>query len=271
MIDIKFTEKIQQWLNKKEHTDVEDILNGAMMLLQLNRNKAMYNTIVRNPRRYVNKIIYEMKKFLPIRLSGMTIADVKRMDEEITPIIKKAVEESSDNADDEDASLPTSVGKREDHNKLPEDIQNIWKENTERWKKIKEQYNTCLSLTEPCDRFEHLTILKDLWYKYKAEFEKYDTYEIQQNQSTNNKEEIDPAKLAKDINNARSYISNNIDKLVSLKKKSDSEKATEADVKNYNDLLEKVEKRTAVLSANKQVIGDELKDKLEKAGVKNIK
>lgn len=263
---------MKRWLDAQEHTEKADIIAGATMLLQLNRNNAMFNTIMRNPERYVDKIVYELNKFLPIRIAQMTIGDVKQLDSEITPVIKAAIETNS-SAEEEDTSvLPTSAGKRADHDSLPEEIKNIWEENAERWKKIKEAYNTCLSLTEPCDRFEYLTNLKELWYKYKAEFERYDTYQMQPVTGENTTELtiVEPLQVAKDISNARSYISNNITKLADLKKKAASEQAKSKDVASYNALLEKVNSRVQILIANKQVIGSELNDMLVKAGIEVV-
>lgn len=63
--DRVLTKKIQEWLAKPEHTDREDIMSGALMMLQVNRNRALFNQITRNPLRLVDKIRYELGKFLP--------------------------------------------------------------------------------------------------------------------------------------------------------------------------------------------------------------
>ena len=72
MIDNDLTMKMKAWLDNDSHTDRDDIMEGAQMLLKLNRNQALFNTISRRPERYVSKIVYELGKFLPMRLNQMT-------------------------------------------------------------------------------------------------------------------------------------------------------------------------------------------------------
>ena len=43
-IDKLFRAKVEEWLSKKKHTEAE-LADGAMMVLQCNRNRAMYNTL----------------------------------------------------------------------------------------------------------------------------------------------------------------------------------------------------------------------------------
>lgn len=263
MIDNNFTIKMKRWLDEPEHTDNQDILDGAMMLLQLNRNQSMFNTIIRRPEKYVDKIVYELKKFLPMRLAQLTIADVKILDAEITPAIREAIASVPDDATGDD-SQPARVGKRADHDALPDNIKNIWEYNALRWKKIKEAYNSCLNLTEPCDRYEYLSIMKELWYKYKSEFVRYDEYTVSTKPES---VETDPVEIAKAISNARSYISKNADTLVSLKADAFNDGADAASMEKYNSLLKNMSDRVQILFDNKQVIGGDLKKKLQDGGI----
>ena len=48
MMDNKLTKEIQEWLEKESYSE-EEILAGARMVLKLNKNQALYNTIVRKP------------------------------------------------------------------------------------------------------------------------------------------------------------------------------------------------------------------------------
>lgn len=266
---------MKNWLDEKEHTTDEDIIKGAFMLLKLTRNQIMFQTIMRKPQKHVDKIVYELRKRLPMRLAHMTTYDVKVMDSEITPVIKSAMKEESDKIasepeNNDKMSLPAVSGKRSDHDSLPDDIKNIWPENAERWKKIKKVYNTLLTLKEPCDRFENLTILSELWYTYKREFERYDNYKADSGEDVNTAE-TDPAKLAKIITNARSYISKNIDDLLALKAASAMDNADDKTIESYKSLLAKMTDRVLVLLNNKQVIGDDLRTKLVNAGIESMK
>lgn len=265
MIDKQLTNDIIEWVNQDHFDDTDEIIAGATMLLKLNRNQALYNSIIRNPQKYVAKIEYELRKFLPMRLKDMTLDDVKRLDAEITPVIKEAIEaESEDDGQEEepDGDLPAHTGKRTDHDSLPDDIKAIWTANAERWRKIKECYNTLLTLTEPCDRCENLLAMKEAWYKYKSEFERYDNYTVDDNAENGS---ADPAELAKEFTNARAYISKNVEKVIELR---NAAKADDAEaMKRYDAALKKLYRRTDVLLAGKQVIGDELMGKIRDAGV----
>lgn len=266
---------MKNWLDEKEHTTDEDIIKGAFMLLKLTRNQVMFQTIMRKPQKHLDKIVYELRKRLPMRLAHMTTYDVKVMDSEITPVIKSAMKEESDKIasepeNNDKMSLPAVSGKRADHDSLPDDIKNIWPENAERWRKIKSVYNTLLTLKEPCDRFENLTILSELWYTYKREFDRYDNYKADSGEDANTVE-TDPVKLAKIITNARSYISKNIDDLLALKAASVTDNADDKTIESYKNLLAKMTDRVLVLLNNKQVIGDDLKIKLVNAGIESIK
>lgn len=44
-IDNQLTERIEAWLAMPKHTDDADIMEGALMLLQLNRNRQLFQTV----------------------------------------------------------------------------------------------------------------------------------------------------------------------------------------------------------------------------------
>ena len=54
-IDKLFRARVEEWLSKKKHTEAE-LADGAMMVLQCNRNRAMYNTMMRKPSHYEEKL-----------------------------------------------------------------------------------------------------------------------------------------------------------------------------------------------------------------------
>lgn len=278
MIDKKLTEDMQAWLNAEKH-DRESVARGAEMVLKLTRNMSMYQTIMRRPERFESKVRYELQKFLPMRLENMTTQDVKLLDAELTPQIAAAIEEqakfeaehkaekNNDTEVPEGGYLPAASGIRPDHDNLPEDVRNIWAENKERWLKIKKLYNTLLTFEQPCDRYEYLKQLKDLWYTYKSELGRYDGYVAPSDDAQTEGEEPTPADIAKNIANARSYITKNVDRLAELRRLSrESDDATK-ELDEYNKLLAKVQARVAVLNDNNAPIGDDLKTKLNEAGL----
>ena len=177
-IDNSITQRLNDFLNMSERTN-EDIIGGATLLLQLNRNRQLFQTVLTNPKRFESTVVYELKKFVPIRQRGQTLEDIQRQTKELLGELQAAVEsEPKDNEakTDEEQDLPLHKGKRADHDQLPDSIKAIWEQNAERWKKIKALYYTCQDIKEPCDRAESLNTLKETWYKYKSEFVRYDDY-----------------------------------------------------------------------------------------------
>ena len=206
-MDHQFTKKIQDWLNAKHETDA-DIKLGADMLFRLNRNRFYYARACKQPKVYRSNIEYELGKFLKIRLAGMTIEEVRQMNETVmpeaqaiinegAPISTTAPTEKTDdatgkndtNANTDDAELPSSEsdgvavirkGKRKDHDFLPKDIADLWDINAKRYKDIKSTFETLKAMEdkEPCDRYEYLKILSDLDKKYRADMLTYDSYVV---------------------------------------------------------------------------------------------
>lgn len=230
MIDPKFTEKIALWL-QGDHKSDEKIKEGAMLLLQLNRDQSMYQRILRRPQHELKFLEYKLQRFLKLRNDGKTVSDVVKLDQEITPEIKLAV--TSDALASDVGKLPVVVpakhdgdtgcvvrkGIRPDHDKLPANIQAIWTKNAERWKKIKEAFEACKQLTEPCDRYEYLKVLKETWYKYKDEMARYDDFRLTADGVSNGEGATDQApsltpEQEKELANADSYISKNLPQLI---------------------------------------------------------
>ncbi len=266
MIDNQLTKNMQSWLNADSH-DRDSLMAGAEMVLKLTRNMSMYQAIIRRPERFESKIRYELQKFLPMRLEQMTVQDVKALDDELVPEVKAAVVADSD-------SQPSASGIRPDHDSLPDDVKRVWTDNRERWLRIKQLYNTLLPIEQPCDRYEYLKQLKDLWYTYKRELERYDSYvapadgdNSASGVSASAQAGLSPADIAKDIANARSYITKNVDRLAELRRASlDADDNVKA-LDDYNGLLAKVQQRVDVLTAANAPIGDDLKAKLNEGGI----
>lgn len=276
-MDKTLTDKIVAWLNAPAHTEDADIMEGALMLLQLNRNRTLYMTISTNPKRFLKTVEYELKKLLPLRMKGKTCQDVRReADEFLSELRENGIDkekhegqdETSDNDDNDDTVAPVRNGKREDHDQLPQNIRDIWEANAERWKRIKEMYNTCLSIENPCDLEENLKVLKETYYAYKADYARYDSFTLE-NEGDKSEEDgaSDDLKTLKDINNARSYISKNVDKLSDLKKEALRDDATDAQTKAYQSLLSSMTQRVQTLVDNGQVMGEDLKNKLQESGI----
>ena len=261
-LDPKFTEELVAWL-RADHTDDESIRKGAMLLLRLNRNQGLYMRICRQPQKMLAKVEYELKKFVNMRLEGYSIEDVVKLDNEITPVIKAnlvacdrvaqlaAVEGDQVNeaevipmgySDDKPAAYS---GKRPDHENLPEEIRILWDKNAERWKRIKETYNLLLTLNAPCDRFEHLKLLKETWYKYREDMCRYDDFKVDKPAEDDDKKPGISEENQKAIDVAQSYISRFLPELLDL-----AAAAAEPDfseVEKLESLRLKIQERVFVL------------------------
>lgn len=297
-IDKLFRARVEEWLSKKKHTEAE-LADGAMMVLQCNRNRAMYNTMMRKPSHYEEKMVYELKKHLAYLQNDMNLEDVKNLEKQILPVIGKAIadtEEATDKAAaalgeiPEDSFLPAPAlsseepykqtdaivarGKRTDHDTLPEAIRAIWDKNAERYKKMKQAHETCKTLTAACDRYEFTSAIAELWDAYKKDFDTYDHYVLvpvndEAGTPTPAAEELQlSAEDVRAISAARPYISNNLPKLLALVAAAKEDGFTDDQAKKLEEWRQKIQQRVDVLIRTKQVIKDELRQKLTEADIK---
>lgn len=274
-IDPKITEALKNWL-LNDHDSDEMIAKGAEILLRVNRNVGLYKRILRNPKRGLSKLEYEIGKHVKIREQGFSVDDIVKMEDEIMPEISAA---AFVQLPDDGNSLPLAgdnvgqssiiKGKRPDHDKLPADIQAIWPENAERWKKIKATFEMCKSLEQPCDRFEHVKMLKEAWYKYKERMAQYDDFVLNTGED-GEKEEGEKSVSDEDkaaISTAQSYISRNLPVLQELVDKKFNDELSEEEDQKLLDLRSKVLERVNVLKTHEVQITDQRKADLLKVGI----
>lgn len=278
MIDNKLTNDIEAFLMKDSPTDT-DIINGAGLLLRINRNRALHQTIIRRPQRMLPKLTYELNKHLRYRKDGLTLQAVrdlqKKVITEVQEILDAGEPETDDDSEAENSksaepttqSSKTTIqnskrGKRPDHDSLPDDIKALWDNNAERYKRMKATFETCKALDEPCDRYEYLLQLKEAYEAYKVDMATYDSYDPNAQPEEPQSEEPQPeeasavsdgttvvADNAKTIGNARAYISRNRDKYVTLSTSDDTDKAAE--------LKQKIQERVNALVACNATIDED--------------
>ena len=179
-MDNKLTQQITDWLNTPRAQ--RDINDGAMMLLRLNNNRFLYANILRRPDKFADKLEYELRKHLRIRLDNMTMVDVVRLEAQVIPAAEKtlATPPTVISTDDELPEAKVARGRREDHDRLPATVQALWDNNLQLYKTIKnvfEQLKT-MERAEPCDRYEYLKILDEADKKYRTNLERYDGFVI---------------------------------------------------------------------------------------------
>jgi len=281
-IDPKFTEQIARWL-EGEHSTQEQIEAGAQLLLSLNRDGAMYQRIMRRPQRELKFLEYKLRRFLHLRQDGKTIKDVIRLNDEIMPVLETVTNKEPLPVEGQAVLLPVEEpvgsdqyvrkGIRPDHDRLPAEIQAIWPANAERWNKIKEAYETCKQLTEPCDRYEYLKVLKETWYKYKKEMARYDDYRLTADGGSEGEGAADqtPAltpEQEKELKNADSYISKNLPQMQQLVAAAKEEEFNDEQKKALESLRQRIQQRVDVLLKCGRTLTDERREQLLQCDIK---
>lgn len=255
--DKKLFHDIQEWLTNDDGSD-ESVLKGARIVLQLNRNKMMYSAATRKPSAMASKIRYEMQKHLKYYTDGLTLKQVVKMDRQLTEEVGTAIEQQKKVVETEEPeSMANEIerrrGKRADHETLHESIRRLWDINAERWKRIEELFFTCKSITEPCDRYEYLSQLKEIWYKYKADMRTYDEATPGSIYKTEESESMS-------IVSARSYISRYLSVI-------EEEITDGTDTKRREEVKENIQKRVEFILSSGEGIKKNTVERLIKAGI----
>lgn len=233
IMDDKFTQKIQDWLNTPPME--RDIMAGATMLLQMNRNRVLYTNITRRPDRFGEKLEYELRKHLRIRLDGMTLADVVKMEREVMPRVEQTLKDAP--VITTDAELPQGTiarGKRLDHDQLPAEIRALWDGNIDNYHKVRDLHHRLkeMEAAPPCDRYEYLKLLDEADRRYRENLAKYDGFVLGQEpapaEADNAADDQAPERDKARINAARKSISKWKVALVKAYGDGDGEKCGEA-------------------------------------------
>ena len=249
-MDHKFTEKIRTWLNTP--VNERSIEEGATMFLQLNRNRILHQNIIRRGAKMMPKLEYELKKHLRIRDDGKTLHEVVAMERVIMPAVEQLVTKPE----------AEHAGKRADHDELPEEVQQLWDGNFERYTKIKALFEELKAMEkmQPCDRYEKLKLLDEAEKAYRKALSAYDSYVKEDNFPTKTEEQpVDPAELATQIGNARKYISEGKGKLKKLIDEGNEAKAA--------TLREKIVERVRTIQQAGAPISDDTFAELSELGI----
>ena len=274
MIDPKFTKKIQDWLYIEPKTD-DMAITGAMLLQQINPRNFAYRRWLSmagtRPKSIISKIEYELKKHLRYRLDGLTLEQVRRLDQNVVPQAKKIIDEGT--PEDQTAAPVTDgakqevklLGKRADHDQLPDGIKKLWDDNGKLYKDIKATFEELKSMENlpSCDRYDKLQLLASLDSKYLKQMEVYDNYVIGKETA----DETGNSETTKNVGTARAYLSKNLDNLAQLKSASEAETSTDADKETYQALLAKMQQRLDVIKEAKAPITEEMLAKYKYLGL----
>lgn len=178
-LDPKFTQLIQDWLNA--HEDERDYSVGALYLLKLSGNQIMYrNLVARNTAQTREYIEYQLQKYLNFRLAALTHAQVEEMSAQVETIIAEHIPLAA-TADGEVAE-GKGRGKREDHDRLPDNIKALYVENLSLLQKMRELHLQLRKLStenSTCPDSERYPFLKELIRldkKLHSNWEQYDHF-----------------------------------------------------------------------------------------------
>lgn len=176
-MDNKFTEKLKLWLETPENE--RDYSVGALYLLKLSGNRIMYNNIIRQIDRRHDVIEYQLQKYYDFRVQALTHAQVEEMAAQVETIADEhhLADDASTVPEDE-----RRLGKREDHDALPDEVKAKYVENLSLLQRMRELHLRLRSLSlenSTCPDSERYPFLKELISldkKLHANWEAYDHY-----------------------------------------------------------------------------------------------
>ncbi len=176
-MDHKFTEQIKLWL--ETHADERDYAVGALYLLKLSGNQIMYRNLIANPSAKADFIEYQIQKYYNFRVQALTHAQVEEMAEQVKTIADEhhLTDDASTVPEDE-----RRLGKREDHDSLPDEIKAKYVENLSILQRMRELHLRLRSLSldnATCPDSERYPFLKELISldkKLHSNWEEYDHY-----------------------------------------------------------------------------------------------
>lgn len=266
-MDIKFTEKVQAWLDTP--AEERDYDQGAIFLLQLSNNQIMYRNLSRNTKKNAQFIEYQIRKYMKFRLADLTHAQVTEMqkavdkivalrhlDREETPVnVVDGTDVTGEDTSTVDTPESTNVnvssefkaGKRADHDSLPIEIQALYVENGNIIHKMRELHMRLRSLSvenATCPDSERYPFLKELIAldkQYHKNWQVYDSW------SAEKAAEGAEQKLIEDERQAQKNIYRQINLTKGRYKKNPTDSLKEQIASLYSQLASPVETLTAEL------------------------
>ena len=247
------TDKIKEILDCAD-SDIR-IEEAATLLLQINRNRVLYENIVR--RGNVEKLRYELQKMYDFRIQENAVEETKKLEKKAETILTTTL------AKIEEKEKEVKRGRRSDHEELPENIKAKVVENQTlypRMRKIHEQLKL-MANARPCDRYPFLKELKELDEKIRRNWDEYDAYDASADRAIEEQAEQEPAAAVdiKKIQAARKYLSDNKAKLAEL--------SVQEDFNKQMELQKKMQERLDLLIQSHAGISDEQIRELQDLGL----
>lgn len=176
-MDHKFTQQIRKWLEQPH--DERDYSVGALYLLKLSGNQIMYRNLIANPSAKADFIEYQIQKYYNFRVQALTHEQVEEMAAQVKTIADEhhLTDDASTVPEDE-----RRLGKREDHDSLPDEIKAKYVENLSILQRMRELHLRLRSLSlenATCPDSERYPFLKELISldkKLHSNWEEYDHF-----------------------------------------------------------------------------------------------
>ena len=173
MINLELTPKIKEWLDTP--ADQRDIAAGAELLLRVNRNRILYNNIIRNPAKHAPTLEYHLQKILKQRLIDTTHEEVARMMATVDGIAEQ-------HGFTRQTRSEFQRGKRADHDMLPPEVQQLYIDNADIMCRMRDAHtrlrmiNSTNSTCPDSDRYPLAKDIIKLDLQYRDNWNLYDHY-----------------------------------------------------------------------------------------------
>ena len=161
----EFQQKVQNWLDTP--VDERTLEAGATLMLQATRNRILHQNVLR--RSNFDKIEYELTKYLGDKFRQCNAATVEKLTEEIATV-------------NISITGTETKGKRNDHDELPNEVQDIILSNSQRYARLRSLHERVKVLSgegyTPCDRFPFLKEMLQLSNEIRESWKFYDEYQF---------------------------------------------------------------------------------------------
>lgn len=177
MIELELTPQIKEWLDTEPSQ--RNLQRGADLLLRITRNKILYANITRNIARHGGTIEYHLNKIYKARLNDITHAQVRSLMVEVDAI---AGARGLYRPEGSSKRSEFQRGKRADHDELPDEIKQLYVDNADILRKMRECHVRLRMITpenSTCpdsDRYPWAKELIALDTLYRENWNRYDHY-----------------------------------------------------------------------------------------------
>ena len=217
IMEKSLSDRIARFLAIEKPTD-DQIREAALMLLQCDpkRARGIYNTAQKRPASMLAWIRTDLRKHLGIAQRGLKREDVEQYNSETLKKVRETLQYAPEGVEvkQEKGDIPVLGvrGKREDHDALPEKIQQLWDSNKTHWQQARKLHAQLALMIErpdyaPCDGNEACYQLRQLDDSVRKAYERYDAYEMPKDGAPDGDSVDDFTDRVKTISAARTAIS----------------------------------------------------------------